>query len=94
VGETLTYAAQRIFMSRHPLAREFSRSGISKVAIVNGDPPEDELYHRLLAGGFAEWPPSEKAEGRVSKPSTGRQTFPIFGEHAHVRLTEPRLQLP
>ncbi len=50
IGETLTYAAQRILMSHHSLAREFNRSEISKVAPVNGDPPETETYHR-----FAEW---------------------------------------
>lgn len=55
VGETLTYAAQRILMSRHSLAREFNRSQISKVAPVNGKPPENETYHRLLAGGFQDW---------------------------------------
>jgi len=38
IGETLTYAAQRVLMSHHSLAREFSRSEISKVATVNGDP--------------------------------------------------------
>src|SRR5438132_618002 len=34
-GETLTYAAQRVLMSRHSLAREFAPSQISKVAPVN-----------------------------------------------------------
>jgi DMSO/TMAO reductase YedYZ molybdopterin-dependent catalytic subunit len=55
VGETLTYASQRILMAHHSLAREFNRSEISKIAPVNGHPPESEPYHRLLAGGFAEW---------------------------------------
>ena len=50
VGETLTYAAQRSLMSHHSLAREFSRSEISKVAPVNGAPPQNETYQRLLAG--------------------------------------------
>src|SRR5205823_10444083 len=31
VGETLTYAGQRLLMSQHSLAREFGRSEISKV---------------------------------------------------------------
>jgi len=68
VGETLTYAAQRILMSHHPLAREFSRSEISKVAIVNGDPPDIELYHRLLAGKFAEW--RLPIDGLVARPGS------------------------
>ena len=55
VGETLTYAAQRLLMSRHSLAREFSRSDISRVAPVNGAPPENETYQQLLSGGFRDW---------------------------------------
>ena len=34
VGETMTYAAQRILMARQPLAREFSRGAISRVALL------------------------------------------------------------
>src|ERR1051325_6550794 len=55
IGETLTYASQRLLMSHQSRAREFSRSEISKVAPVNGDPPETDDYQRLLSGGFAEW---------------------------------------
>jgi DMSO/TMAO reductase YedYZ molybdopterin-dependent catalytic subunit len=55
VGETLTYAAQRVLMSRHSLAREFNRSQISKVVPVDGDPPRNDAYQRLLTGGFADW---------------------------------------
>jgi len=55
VGETLTYAAQRMLMHNHPLAREFNRSEISKVAPVNGDPPKTEVYDRLLHNNFADW---------------------------------------
>ena len=54
-GETLTYAAQRLLMSRHSLAREFSRSEISKAFPVNGEIPESETYERLAAGGFVDW---------------------------------------
>ena len=54
-GETLTYAAQKLLMSHHSLAREFNRSEISKVFPVNGEVPENETYHRLLAHGFADW---------------------------------------
>jgi DMSO/TMAO reductase YedYZ molybdopterin-dependent catalytic subunit len=54
-GETLTYAAQKLLMSHHSLAREFNRSDISKVFPVNGEVPENETYYRLLAHGFADW---------------------------------------
>ena len=54
-GETLTYAAQKLLMSHHSLAREFNRSDISNVFPVNGEVPENETYHHLLAHGFADW---------------------------------------
>src|SRR5579862_5840986 len=68
VGETLTYAAQRLLMSNHPLAREFNRSQISKVSPVNGPPPENETYQRLLARGFADW--RLVVDGLVARPSS------------------------
>src|SRR5438876_7152924 len=68
VGETLTYAAQRVLMSRHPLAREFSRSDISRVSPVNGEPPEDDAYQRLLARGFADC--RLTVDGLVARPSS------------------------
>ncbi len=68
VGETLTYAAHRPLLSSHSLAREFKRSEISKICPVNGDPPEDETYQRLLAGGFADW--RLTIDGLVTRPSS------------------------
>jgi DMSO/TMAO reductase YedYZ molybdopterin-dependent catalytic subunit len=54
-------------MSHHSLAREFSRSEISKVFPVNGEVPENETYQRLLARGFADW--RLTVEGLVARPS-------------------------
>jgi DMSO/TMAO reductase YedYZ molybdopterin-dependent catalytic subunit len=68
VGETLTYAAQRLLMSHHSLAREFSRSQISKVIPVNGNPPENDTYQRLLAGDFADF--RLTIDGLVARPSS------------------------
>jgi len=68
VGETLTYAAQRMLTSGHSLAREFDRSQISAVAPVNGDPPQRDGYQRLLAGGFSDW--RLDVEGLVARPSS------------------------
>src|SRR5262249_36446507 len=68
VGETLTYAAQRLLMSYHSTAREFSRSDISKVAPVNGMPPQNEAYGRLLAEGFRNW--RLTVDGLVARPSS------------------------
>jgi DMSO/TMAO reductase YedYZ molybdopterin-dependent catalytic subunit len=67
VGETLTYAAQRLLMVRHSLAREYNRSDISKIAPVKGEPPENETYQRLAAGRFADW--RLKIDGLVARPS-------------------------
>src|SRR5471032_1658996 len=53
-GETLTYAAQRL-LTRHSLAREFSRSQISNPPFANEMAPLTEAYKRLQAGGFADW---------------------------------------
>lgn len=68
VGETLTYAAQRLLMSHQPLAREFKPSQISKVFPVNGEPPVSEVYQRLLAAGFADW--RLTVDGLVARPSS------------------------
>ena len=67
VGETLTYATQRLLTSGQPLAREFKHSEISKVAIVNGPAPEDETYRALLADGFKDW--RLQVEGLVARPT-------------------------
>jgi len=67
IGETLTYASQRLLMTRHSLAREFNRSQISKVFPVNGDPPADDTYGRLLARRFADW--RLAVDGLVARPA-------------------------
>jgi DMSO/TMAO reductase YedYZ molybdopterin-dependent catalytic subunit len=68
LGETLTYATQRLLMAHHSLAREFNRSEISKVVPVSGPPPKTEPFERLLAGGFADW--RLTIDGMVARPST------------------------
>ena len=68
VGETLTYAAHRLLMSGHSLAREFNRGEISKVAPENGAPPANEIFRRLLAGGFADW--RLTVDGLVARPAS------------------------
>jgi DMSO/TMAO reductase YedYZ molybdopterin-dependent catalytic subunit len=68
IGETLTYATQRLLMSHHSLAREFSRSEISKVVPVSGEPPKTEPFERILAGSFADW--RLTVDGMVARPSS------------------------
>ena len=53
-GDTVTYAAQRV-MTRHTMAREFSRDRISKTPFANEIAPPTEEFKRLQAGGFADW---------------------------------------
>src|SRR5215471_4643385 len=67
-GETLTYGAQRLLTSGHSVAREFSRSEISKSFPVNGPVPEDDTYQRLLADDFVNW--RLNVGGLVAKPTS------------------------
>jgi DMSO/TMAO reductase YedYZ molybdopterin-dependent catalytic subunit len=67
-GETLTYAAQRLLMSHHSVAREFNRSQISKVVPINGGVPQSEAYQRLLSGGFRDW--RLTIDGLVARPTS------------------------
>jgi DMSO/TMAO reductase YedYZ molybdopterin-dependent catalytic subunit len=68
IGETLTYATQRLLTSGHSLAREFTRSDISRTAPVNGPAPQDETYRGLLADGFKDW--RLRIEGLVERPTS------------------------
>ena len=67
LGETLTYASQRL-LTRHSLAREFSRSQISKPPLANEMPPLNDVYKRLQAGGFADW--RLAVDGMVARPAS------------------------
>jgi DMSO/TMAO reductase YedYZ molybdopterin-dependent catalytic subunit len=67
-GETLTYATQRLLTADHSMAREFSRSDISKVAPVNGGPPASDDYVKMQAGRFTEW--RLDVSGLVARPDS------------------------
>jgi DMSO/TMAO reductase YedYZ molybdopterin-dependent catalytic subunit len=66
-GETLTYAAQRL-LNRHSLAREFSRSEISKNPFANEVDPLGDEFKRLQAGSFADW--RVTVEGMAARPAS------------------------
>lgn len=68
VGETLTFAAQRLLTNTHSLARQFDRRDISRFAPVNGAPPETDEYQRLFAGRFVDW--RLTVDGLVMRPSS------------------------
>src|SRR5438067_6899167 len=69
-GDTLTYASQRL-LTRHSLAREFSRSQISKAPFAKLRPFKNEAYeayNRLRAGAFADW--RVDVDGLVAHPAS------------------------
>jgi DMSO/TMAO reductase YedYZ molybdopterin-dependent catalytic subunit len=68
IGETLTYASQRILLSGHSMAREFTRAQISRVAPVSGDPPLQAPYQRLLARSFSDW--RLAVDGLIARPAS------------------------
>ena len=90
VGETLTYATQRLLMSGQSLAREFNRSDVSRVIPVSGDPPKTETFERLLAGGFADW--RLKVDGMVERPAAfsldDLKRFPARSQITHQACEE------
>jgi len=67
LGETLTYASQRM-LTRHSLAREFTRDKISKPPFANELAPPSEEFKRLQAGRFAGWRLS--IDGMVARPAS------------------------
>ena len=84
VGETLTYAAQRVVAGDLSLAREFSRNDISKVIPVNGPPPETDTYQRLLDGEFRDW--RLQVDGLVARPRSFSLSD-LKGYPAHTQIT-------
>jgi len=67
LGETLTYASQRL-LTRHSMAREFSRSQISNPPFANELQPLGDAFKRLQAGGFADW--RLTIDGMVDHPAS------------------------
>jgi DMSO/TMAO reductase YedYZ molybdopterin-dependent catalytic subunit len=66
-GESVTYAAQRL-LTRHSLAREFSRSQISNPPFANEIAPPSDHFKRLQADGFKDW--RLAVEGLVAQPAS------------------------
>ncbi len=64
-GETLTYATQRL-LTRHSMAREFSRGMISKTPFANEISPPTEVFKRHQAVGFTDW--KVVVDGMVARP--------------------------
>jgi DMSO/TMAO reductase YedYZ molybdopterin-dependent catalytic subunit len=66
-GETLTYAAQRL-LTRHSMAREFSRTEISKDPFANEVDPLSDEFKRLQAASFVDWRVS--VDGMAARPAS------------------------
>ncbi len=81
-GETLTYAAQRL-LTRHSLAREFSRSQISVKPLANELAPLPDEFKRHEQSGFVDW--RLNVEGLAAHP----QSFSVaelksFPSRSHI----------
>lgn len=83
-GETLTYASLRL-LTRHSLAREFSRSQVSKRPLQNEVAPFSEEFKRHQAGGFADWRLS--VDGMVDRP-TSFSLAQLKSYPSHSQITE------
>lgn len=67
LGETATYAAQRL-LTANSMAREFSRSQISKTPFPNTQPLQLDPYKKLQADGFRAW--RLVVDGMVANPAS------------------------
>src|SRR5271168_819498 len=89
LGETLTYASQRL-LTRHSLAREFPRSQISNPPVANEVAPPNAAYKRLQARGFADWRLS--VDGMVARPASFSlaelKSFPERSQITHLACEE------
>ena len=81
LGGSLTYASQRL-ITRHSMAREFSRGQISAAPFANGRAPRDQQYVQLQRDGFADW--RLQVDGMVAQPAS----FSIAELRSHPQRTQ------
>jgi DMSO/TMAO reductase YedYZ molybdopterin-dependent catalytic subunit len=85
-GETLTYAAQRL-LTRHSMAREFSRSQISAKPLQNEVAPLGDEFKRSQAAGFADW--QLKVDGLVANPASfSIAELKSFPRRSHITMIQ------
>ena len=86
LGETLTYASQRL-LTRHSLAREFSRSQISERPFANEVPQLSDEFKRFQAGGFADWRLS--IDGMVARPASfSLEQLKSYPSHNQITMVQ------
>lgn len=85
-GATLTYAAQRL-LTRHSLAREFSRSEICAKPFANEVAPLGDDFKNLERGAFADW--RLTVDGLVSRPgSFSLAELKSIPRHSHITMIQ------
>jgi DMSO/TMAO reductase YedYZ molybdopterin-dependent catalytic subunit len=85
-GETLTYAAQRL-LTRHSLAREFSRSQISPKPLMNEVAPLGDEFQRMQKAGFADW--RLNVDGTVAHPASfSIAELKSFPRRSHITMIQ------
>ncbi len=89
MGETLTYAAQRL-LTRHSLAREFASSQISKTPFANEVGPLGDAFTRLQGARFVDW--RLPVDGMVARPASFSlaelRSFPHSSQITHLACEE------
>ena len=89
IGETLTYAAQRL-LTRHSLAREFSKAQISARPFANELAPLPAEFKRMEAGKFTDW--RLTIDGLVERPGAYSiaqlQSYPVHNQITEVVCEE------
>ena len=85
-GETLTYAAQRVW-TRHSLAREFSPSQISTKPFANEVDPLGDEFQRHRQAGFADW--RLAVDGLVARPASfSLAELRSFPRRSHITMIQ------
>src|SRR6185295_11337849 len=85
-GATLTYAAQRL-LTRHSMAREFTRSQISAKPLQNEVAPLGDEFKRLQTAGFADW--RLKVDGSVAHPTSfSMAELKSFPRRSHITMIQ------
>jgi DMSO/TMAO reductase YedYZ molybdopterin-dependent catalytic subunit len=88
-GETLTYAAQRL-LTRHSMAREFTRSQISTSPFANEVAPLGDEFQRFQEGSFADW--RLAVDGMVARPTSFSvaelKSYPSHTQITHLACEE------
>lgn len=83
-GEVLTYASMRL-LTRHSLAREFSRNQISQRPFPNETAPLSDEFKRHQAAKFVDW--RLTVDGMVERP-TSFSLDQLKSYPSHTQITE------